>query len=57
MDEPDQFIEVVEYADQETHDRDQLRVATDVEMRDYLDRWRALLAEPPQIETYQAHPK
>jgi quinol monooxygenase YgiN len=49
----DQFIEVVEYADQSTHDDDQARVDNDPEMREYLRRWRALLAEPPQVETYR----
>lgn len=51
--DPDRFIEVVEYADQDTHDRDQTRVEADPTMRDYLRRWRELLAEPPQVETYR----
>lgn len=51
--DPDRFIEVVEYADQDTHDRDQARVETDPTMREYLRRWRELLAEPPQVETYR----
>lgn len=50
--DPDRFIEVAEYVDQETHDRDQVRVGSDPEMQDYLRRWRSLLAEPPQVETY-----
>jgi hypothetical protein len=49
----DRFVEVVEYADQDTHGRDQARVDSDPEMRGYLRRWRALLAEPPQVETYR----
>src|SRR5512139_2431223 len=48
----DQFIEIVEYADQATYDRDQQRVAVDSQMKQYLDRWRALLVGPPQVETY-----
>jgi quinol monooxygenase YgiN len=51
--DPDRFIEVVEYVDQRTHDRDQARVDSDPQMQDYLRRWRALLAEPPQVETYR----
>jgi quinol monooxygenase YgiN len=51
--DPDRFVEVVEYADQDAHDRDQLRVDGDAEMHDYLQRWRALLAEPPVVETYR----
>ena len=53
LENPDRFIEVVEYADQEAYDRDQVRVADDPEMQDYLRRWRALLAEPPQTEVYR----
>jgi quinol monooxygenase YgiN len=49
----DRFIEVVEYADQRSHDIDQARVADDPEMGDYLRRWRDLLIEPPQVETYR----
>jgi quinol monooxygenase YgiN len=51
--DPDRFVEVVEYADQDVHDRDQVRVDSDAEMQDYLRRWRALLAEPPEVETYR----
>jgi hypothetical protein len=50
--EPNRFIEIVEYADQTTHDRDQVRVEYDPVMRVYLERWRALLDGPPQVETY-----
>jgi quinol monooxygenase YgiN len=49
----DRFIEVVEYADQATCDRDQVRVAQDPHMQSYLARWRALLAEPPTLEWYR----
>lgn len=48
----DRFIEIIEYADQATHDRDQLRVENDPRMRDLLDRWRALLDGPPVVEIY-----
>lgn len=53
MADPDRFIEVVEYADQQTHDQDQIRTAQDPQMMRYLRRWRELLAEPPQVETYR----
>ena len=39
-----------------THDRDQIRVADDAEMQGYLRRWRALLAAPPEVETYRVDP-
>ncbi|MGE5156013.1 MAG: hypothetical protein ACM3JP_00780 [Betaproteobacteria bacterium] len=48
----DKFIEAVEYADQDTYDRDQTRVEVDTEMVEYLRRWRDLLTGPPQVETY-----
>lgn len=46
------FIELVEYADEATFERDQERVAKDATMRWYLERWRALLAEPAEVEVY-----
>jgi hypothetical protein len=49
---PNDFIEVIEYADQETHDRDQLRVEDDPRMRSLLSRWRALLDGPPVVERF-----
>jgi quinol monooxygenase YgiN len=55
LDDPDRFIEVVEYADRDAHDRDQMRVDHDPEMQGYLRRWRALLAEPPQVHTYEVN--
>lgn len=51
--DPDRFVEVIEYADQAAHDRDQLRVENDVQMRDVLQRWRELLDGPPTVETYK----
>ncbi len=53
VDDPDAFIELIEYADRGTYERDQQRVATDPEMRGYLERWRALLADAPLVETYE----
>jgi hypothetical protein len=49
---PNDFIEVIEYADQGTHDRDQLRVEDDPRMRSLLTRWRALLDGPPVVERF-----
>jgi hypothetical protein len=56
INDSDRFIEVMEYGDQQTHDLDQVRVARDAEMQDYLRRWRALLAAPPEVETYWIDP-
>jgi hypothetical protein len=49
----DRFVEVVEYIDRETYDRDQVRVEHDATMQAYLGRWRSLLAEPPQVCGYE----
>ena len=48
--DPDRFIEVVEYADEETYQRDQARVESDTEMGGYLSRWRELLVLPLEME-------
>lgn len=50
--DPQRFIELIRYADRATYERDQQRVENDARMRRYLDRWRALLAAPPVVETY-----
>lgn len=47
------FIELVRYADREAYDRDQERTVNDPAMKDYLSRWRQLLAEPPVVEVYR----
>lgn len=49
----DRFVEVVEYADTITHDRDQQRVRHDPRMGQYLRRWRELLDGPPEVVTYR----
>jgi quinol monooxygenase YgiN len=51
--DPDHFVEVIEYADRATYERDQERVASDPEMRAYLERWHSLLAQPPSVEVYE----
>lgn len=50
--EPDRFIEVVEYVDQDAYDRDQLRVENDARMGELLQHWRSLLEGPPVVETF-----
>lgn len=51
--DPERYIEVVEYESAEAFDRDEQRIAHDPEMRAYLDRWRAIIAGPPEVEVYQ----
>jgi quinol monooxygenase YgiN len=50
--DPDSFIEVVEYGDQGAYERDQLRVESDPAMNERLTRWRSLLAGPVAVEIY-----
>jgi len=52
--DPNRFIEFVEYATEADYERDQHRVEHDPEMKRYLERWRAILAEPPVVEVYRA---
>lgn len=47
------FIELVLYDDEQTYERDQQRVMQDERMKQYLARWRELLAEPPIVKTYR----
>lgn len=47
------FIELVLYDSEPGYLRDQARVRSDPDMRRYLDRWRALLAEEPVVEVYR----
>jgi len=49
----DRFIEVVEYANQTVYDRDQKRVEQDPRMKEYLQRWRALLDGTPEVAVYR----
>ena len=51
--DPDRWMEVVEYPDRATYDADQLRVDTDPRLIGLLDRWRRLLAEPAGVETWE----
>jgi len=52
-DDPGRFLEIVEYDGRETHDRDQVRVDSEPQMRALLDRWHALLEGSPEVETYE----
>jgi hypothetical protein len=46
------FREVVEYADEATHDLDQRRVDADPAMAAYLRRWHELLLDPVSVERH-----
>src|SRR5215472_5902433 len=53
VDDPDAFVELIEYADRGTYERDQERVAVDPEIRGLLGRWHTLLAGALTVETYE----
>ena len=53
MTDDHRFIERVLYATESDYHTDQARVAGDPEMKRYLERWRALLAEPAVVEVYR----
>jgi hypothetical protein len=52
-DDPDDFIEVVEYQEHEIYERDQMRVDSDPDMKERLVRWRGFLVGPVTVETYR----
>jgi quinol monooxygenase YgiN len=52
VDDRDAFIEIIEYESWDKYQQDNARVETDRMMRDYLERWRGLLLEPPKVELY-----
>ena len=45
-------IEVVDYDSEHAYWVDEERARSDATMAAYLARWRAILAEPPAVETY-----
>lgn len=53
MDDPDSFIEVVEYGGVADYERDNRRVDSDPEMKEILDRWRALLEGKAEVVAYR----
>ena len=51
-DDPERFIELVEYVDERTYRQDDDRVQSDPTMAEFLARWWSLLVEPPVVEVY-----
>ena len=56
MNAPDEFVELVEYRDQDTYEQDQVRVEQDPGMRALLAEWRQLHAGPLTVEVYREAP-
>ncbi len=53
LDDDHRFIERVRYQSHRAYERDQDRVANDRTMKQFLNRWRQLLAEAPLVEVYR----
>ena len=53
VDDPDSFIEEVEYRSTAEYEADNIRVESDDEMKRYLERWRALLEDKAEVTIYQ----
>lgn len=51
--DPDRFVEIVEYADEQTYRLDDQRVKRDPDMAAYIAQWHELLAEPPVVEVFR----
>jgi hypothetical protein len=52
LDDPDAFVEIMEYCDRAVYEHDQPRVEVDPRMRALIERWHALLAEGPRVSAY-----
>lgn len=52
-DDPDEFIEVIEYETEQVYAADQRRVESDTAMIAKLEEWRQLLAGPVQVDTFR----
>ena len=55
-DDPGQFVEIVEYRDEEAYERDQARVASDPRMKALLEEWRGFHSGPSTVEAWQEIP-
>lgn len=50
--DPDSFVEIVEYESWDKYHEDARRVEDDKEMQSYLDKWRSLLFAQAKTEVY-----
>jgi hypothetical protein len=53
VDDPSQFMQVVEYELDETIELNRQKIASDPMMRNYLQTWRTLLQAPVEIDVYE----
>jgi hypothetical protein len=56
LDDPDAFVEIMDYPDDASYRRDQLRVESDPRMRALLARWHDLLASGPVVTVFEDVP-
>ena len=53
VDDPSQFMQVVEYELDETIELNRQKIVGDPMMRNYLQAWRTLLQAPVEIDVYE----
>jgi hypothetical protein len=53
VDDPSQFMQVVEYEMDEAIELNRQKIASDPMMRNYLQTWRTLLQAPVEIDVYE----
>jgi quinol monooxygenase YgiN len=53
VESPEEFLEIVEYRDQDAYERDQERVAADPGMKALLEEWRGLHSGPLIVEAFR----
>lgn len=51
--DPNTFIEMIEYVDRQGYALDQHRSENDPHIRDHIARWRSLLIAPALVEVYE----
>ena len=53
VDDPTQFLQVVEYEIDEAFEMNRQRIASDPTLRTFLQTWRTLLAQAVEIDVYE----
>jgi len=53
VDDPTQFVQVVEYETEEAFELNRQRIASDPTLRAFLQTWRTLLAQAVEIDVYE----
>lgn len=53
VEHPDRYIEVIEYETIEAFESDEKRLSGDSRMQRFIKRWRTLLKDDVEVETYE----